>query len=80
MRAPARLISAGCRVFRSSVEARHREFAAGRRVRLCSWHIKKLTGRGRGMGGLVLEMRVESQGRMWIPRAAPLGLGYLACI
>ena len=25
-------------------------------------------------------LRVESQGRMWIPRAAPLGLGYLACI
>ena len=30
-------------------------------------------------GGLVLELRVESQGRTWIPRPAPLGLGRLAC-
>jgi len=34
VRAAARLNSAGCRAFRSSVEARHRGFAAGRRVRL----------------------------------------------
>ena len=31
VRAAARLNSAGCRAFRSSVEARHRGFAAGHR-------------------------------------------------
>ena len=30
--------------------------------------------------GLVLEMRVESQGRAWIPRPTPLSLGRLACV
>ena len=51
VRAAARLNSAGCRAFRLSVEARHRGFAAGHRVRLYLAY-KKLTGSGRPVGGL----------------------------
>ena len=62
VRAAARLNnSAGCRAFRSSVEARHRGFAAGRRMRLYLAY-KKVDGTWAWNGGLVLEMRVESQG------------------
>ena len=79
MRVAARLNSAGCRAFPSSVEARHRGFAAGRRVRLYLAY-KQVYGTWAWNGGAVLGMRVESQGRAWIPRPAPLGLGRLTCI
>ena len=79
MRAPARLNSARCRAFPSSDEARHRGFAAGRRVRLYLAY-KQVYGTWAWNGGAVLGMRVESQGRAWIPRPVPLGLGRLACV
>ena len=79
MRAAARLNSAGYRAFRSSVEARHRGFAAGHRVRLYLAY-KKVDGEWASSGGLGFELGVESQGRTWIPRPVPLGLGRLACV
>ena len=67
VRAAARLNSAGYPAFSSSVEARHRGLAAGRRERLYLAY-KKVDGTWAWNGGLVLEMRVKSQDRTWIPR------------
>ena len=78
MRAAARLSSAGSLVVRSSVGGAQSRVSSG--LSVAPWlACNKSDGEWASSGGLGFEMRVESQGRTWIPRPAPLGLGCLAC-
>ena len=79
MRAAARLSSAGSLVVRSSVGGAQSRVSSG--LSFAPWlACNKSDGEWASSGGLGFEMRVESQGRTWIPRPVPLGLGRLACV
>ena len=80
VRAAARLNSARCRrVCRSSVGGAQSRVSSG--LPVAPWlACNKSDGAWTSIWGLVLELRVESQGRTWIPCPALLGLGRMACV